>query len=141
MPALQFYDNRFTDGVFGTSEFGTAAFGGPAWAPVPIELHVPSDDVSDDGAEDPAEIVHRRYGVIVGARKYATIRRWRVSMRAVQRDTVESMRQFFRARRFWLLQDDDEAGRRVEVYWVGSFEPQNMRGGFFNLDFELEEIL
>lgn len=142
MPAFQLIDDRFVGGAFGTSPFGTDPFGGPEWAPWTLPtLQVPSDDVTADNRHMPAEVVHRRRGAVVGVRKFHETRRWHVFWDVLGLDAVEALKPFHSARTFYLLQDEDETGRKVIVYWGGEFEPQRLRGQYWRFDFMLEEVI
>lgn len=141
MPAFQLYEDQFSDGAFGINAFGTSSFGGPRKEPVTIELNWPSDELSEDGQEIIGEVVHRRFGMVVGARSYATARTWTCTMQGLRREQLEELRVFWRARTFLLLQDQDENGRQVNVYWPGDFQPTNQRGGYYDIQFPLEEII
>ena len=141
MAAFQLIGDQYSTGLFGTDGFGTSAFGGTAYTPYALELHVPADDVSEDNRKRAGRMEHRRYGILVGLRHYATARRWRIHMEAIQQADLNALMPYYEAGRFYLLQDEDETGRRVEVAWLGEFEPENLRGGFYNIDFMVEEIL
>lgn len=141
MAAFQLADDRFSSGLFGTDAFGTSAFGGTAWAPLTLELHLPGDDLSFDGRQHAAKIEHRRLGLLVGVRTFASGRLWRVVMQGKTQDEVDDLRPFHEAGEFYLLQDDDETGRRVLVSWLGDFDPVNQTGGWYDFDFQIEEII
>ena len=141
MPSFQIIEDLYGSGLWGTDAFGTSAFGGPDYPPWELPfLHTPSDDPAGDGRREYGEIEHRRLGLLVGSRKWKSSRRWRIVMEAVKQDTLDSLEAFAEARRFRLLQDDDETGRVVLVKWRGGFEPQPLRGGYYTIDFEIEEV-
>lgn len=141
MPAFQLATARYGNGAFGTDAFGTSAFGGSEWPPVTLSLHLPGDDLSFDGRQKSAKIEHRRLGILVGVRTFATARVWRVLMQGKTEDDVDELKPFHEAGEFYLLQDDDETGRRVLVSWIGEFEPQHHQGGWYDFDFQIEEVL
>ena len=127
---------------FGIAAFGTAAFGGlgNAWTLPP--LNVPSNEPSDEDWLAREEIVQRRRGAVVGARKYATQRKYRMAFSAADYDTIQSLKTYYNEGVFYLVPDEVNTPEvRVKVYWGGDFKPERLRGPYWRMEFTLEEVL
>lgn len=141
------------DGYFGTSAFGTTSFGMAITvnksgdftlksAPVTVPSLAPGSDRLDRKHRPvAAEKVHSRDGVIVGARLFTTRYRWRCVWRALTEAEMSSLRTFFLARKFYLLPYGTEELGAWVVRWTNSdFSPETIRGGYYNLQADLEEV-
>lgn len=150
-PAFQFIGDRWggaaaIEGEFGTSPFGQEYFGGDAYAPFELPTAmVESDELSHALHVKVGEIVHRRDGIIFGARKLAEVRLWLVRFMGESRATIEALLPYFQARRFYFLPDSDNPNTRYTVLWVEQeFRPEPHRGmedgGNYDLSFTIEEV-
>lgn len=128
---------------FGTAAFGTTGFGGAFGKPWDIpSLEVPSDNIADDDNIMTDDIVQRRRGIVVDVRHYDTARQWRIYWTAVDAPTKEKLKEFWKDRRFFLVQDPvNSPNKRIEVYWPGDFPARRRRGPYWEFDFTLEEVL
>ena len=145
-PAFQRTDDRFTDeGGYGSAPFGTSAFGGPAWEPLVLPtLEAPSDDIQASRRRFAAEIVHRRNGLIIGARKLAVARKWKLKFHALTTDVLDPFIPYFEDRFFWLLPYGADGATRIFVHWVEDEFGAKLvtgSGGLYDLEFEIEEAL
>ena len=141
-PAFQLHDGEAVTGEYGTSPYGQEPYGGSASTPYVLPtLQVPSDDLSDTSRRHLGRVVHRRYGVPVGSRVAYVQRRWFVVLEAVTEDVISELALYFEANNFRLLPDAD-GDAYIPVVWVeGDFEPQRLRGPFWNISFTIEEII
>lgn len=141
-PAFQLMDSTSdADGGYGTAPYGSGAYGGNEHEPYTLPpLQYPSDDLSTKRRKAHGAIVHRREGLIVGARKLASIGKWRVVLIAQNPEVADALQVFNEARIFWLL-PTGEGGSKIPVFWTSEeFAPERLRGGYVSLDFMIEEI-
>lgn len=142
-PAFQRIGNQF-DGT--SSGYGSAYgsdYGGLSYHPYKLpDLEVPSDDLRVRRRVRKHEIVHRREGAIIGARKFAETAAWDVAFHAIDEEDVDELAVFFGDREFWLLPYGDTTAPKIRVRWSGDeFPAKALRGGYFDLKFTIEEVL
>lgn len=132
-----------TTGEFGTSSYGTETYGGSDQ----IDAYVIPDP--EEGSDDlerafnwmVGENVHRRSGVVVGARKYAERRRWQIVYHQIPQADVDQLLGFFRARKFRFIPDATDEASYYTVRWVETeFTARQRRGGPYRLQFTIEEV-
>lgn len=130
-------------GEYGTSSYGSEAYGGSSQQdvfviPTPQEG---SDDLERSFHRFVGEIVHRRAGVIVGARTYAEVGRWRIQYQQIEQADLDKFLPFFRARRFLFIPDTLDETAYYTVHWLeDEFVARQRRGGPYQLQFTIEEV-
>lgn len=141
-PAFVMIGDRFGGSTgFGISAFGPAPFGGPDWPAVELPSYqLGSDSLQKVLRRAAAEIIHRRNGIPVEVRPFATLHRWAVNFSLIPEADVVALGAFFDARVFRLLPNGNPAEYR-RVHWLGEeFAPVYIKPGFYSLAFELEEF-
>jgi len=141
-PAYQLQGNAYEDfGALGTSPLGTGPLGGNLHRPVPVPtVYLGSDDLRERERVDRAGPEHFRHGVLVDARTWAEVGRWNVVHRGLTATEVAALRSFWQARIFNLLPTGDVMGVAIPVIWkTREWNPKRIRGGRYELQYELEE--
>ncbi len=140
-PSFQLIDPTFSGGEYGTS-YGDSPYGGPYGEPFVLPaLQYPSDDLQGNGQRITGEIEHKRHGFIVGRRKWASTRRWHLYFRAQEQDIIDSFEVFYLIRKFWMQPWGGDTGG-VVVHWMQKkFDPDPLRGGYYDLKFDIEEAV
>lgn len=141
-PAYQLQGFAYeTSGALGSAPLGTSPLGGSVYPPVPVPtVYLGSDDLRIRDRIDRAGPEHFRHGVLVGARTWAEVSRWNVVHRGLMPAQVAALRVFWQARIFNLLPTGDVMGTSIPVIWkTREFAPRRIRGGRYELEYELEE--
>lgn len=142
MIAFQLDFEETTDG-FGIQPFGTSDFGGgaPALLALP-DPEIDSDDWRAKVRQRIGESVHRRDGLIIGARVSSVRGVWRFVWKHRDRAFVDSLIPYHSARRFRFLPDSTQEGTYFLVHWVETDfpEPGVKRGGLFDVALTLQEV-
>ena len=143
-PAYQLHGEKIPgagSGALGTSELGTSPLGGNVHTPVPVpSLYIGSDDMRTKLRVERAGPEHRRHGVLIGARTWAEIGRWKAVHHGLTAAEVASLRTFYTAMFFRLLPTGDVMGAAIPVIWTTrEFNARQIRGGRYDLEYELEE--
>lgn len=141
-PAYQLQGNAYeTSGALGTAPLGTCPLGGNLYPPVPVPTqYLGSDDLRVRDRIDRAGPEHYRHDVLVSARTWAEVARWKVVHRGLQAAQVADLRVFYQARIFNLLPTGSVMDTAIPVIWrTREFAPQRIRGGLYQLEYELEE--
>lgn len=124
--------------------YGDSPYGGSGYPVLVLpDLEAPSDDLQASRRPVAAEIVHRRNGMIIGARKFAVWRKWKLNFHAFPTDVIDPFLPYFEDRFFWLLPFGADGATRIYVHWIGDeFNAKLITGsgGLYDLDFEIEEV-
>lgn len=142
---FQHEDARFASGaIFGTGAFGTAAFGGGDWPIVALpENEQPGDDTGRPLRRRWGGTVHRRHGIVVGRRTWYSGKVWSFVFTGQDVAFMESLRDFFEAKRFRFLPDVTIETAFYRVIWSGDeFHPEPMQAtNEYTIRFEIEEAV
>lgn len=137
-PAFQLIPSLAASGWYG-SDYGGSPYGGSAPLPYTFRLHHPSDDLAGNGRPIIGEVRHKRLGIIVGGRRWARARVWRVAQRAINQEALDAFAVFHDSRKF-LVHYLGYGGPTNTVWWIDDqFTYTRLRGGYYNLDFEIQE--
>ena len=137
-------DEAATGGEYGTpGDYGTDPYGGTQqglkYVLPPNEI--PGDDPTRDDHWLLGESQLRRQGRLLGARKWDEWRVWDFRFTLLETGDLDSLWQFFSARRFKFLKDALEEETFIESHWIGTaFNPRSRRGGYYELTFSIEEM-
>ena len=140
-PAFQLIEDKYAEsGAYGVAAYGTGRYGGEDYPEVYLPaLSAGSDDLAKSNHKSRATMTVSREGVIIGARKWTTRRKWNVKLQHIEQDDLDDLITFWNAERFRMLPNGG-GGQIVNVRWVdGEFKPTDLRGGYFNLELNLEE--
>ena len=131
------------DAGFGLVPFGTTSFGGTSGQIYTLPaLEVPSTDPVEEDWIVRDEVVHRRRGAVVGARRYTTRRKYRMNWAALPIEDIQALRTWYETGQFYVVGDEVYAPEsKVKVLWVGEFNPERLRGPYWRLELVLEEVL
>lgn len=141
-PAFQLIELRTSvSGAFGTAPFGTSPFGGNQWPPFELpRVQLGSDNLKRTIRHGVGDIVHRKHGQVVSARKAADWGVWSVNYKVILEPALDELWVFCQARVFKLLPSGD-TGSFVKVYWTDTkFDPQLLGNGKYTLSFTIEEV-
>lgn len=140
---FQLDDQTGTSGAFGQAPFGTCPFGGQDSQvyTLPI-LHVGSDYPQQEDHRRVGEVVHRRHGLLIGARKWGEARLWRFVWEIIAQADITELKTFWQARRFRFIPDIDLSQVYHIVYWVErDFAPKTLKAGWYSFSLTIEEIV
>lgn len=104
------------------------------------QYHVGSDDLTRTDHIRVGEVAHRRDGILLGTRKYATRYVWKVVYTALATSYLISFKYFFDVRIFRLLPDHLDESTYYVVHWVEpEFHPISLRGNWWKFEFTIEQ--
>lgn len=120
---------------------------GPTNSAVALTLPTPQLGSDPDGyTRDHGEIVHERYGLVVGARTWARVRRFRLVYAAIPEATVWSIRSQLSYRTLYYYTDTGSLTSVHVKVADGTFSPSYVGPGpggtgIWACSFELQEIV
>lgn len=137
-PAFQLIGSLVASGWYGES-YGDTPYGGTSPLPFSFVPHVPSDNLEGEGRRPVAGTRHERFGLRIGGRKWYQGALWHVAQMAIDEATLEAFAVYYSAQKFLLLPTGLGGAQRT-VYWVQDrFDYSSLRGGYYNLEFDIQE--
>jgi hypothetical protein len=131
------------EGEYGTSPYGQEDYGGSdtGYKYVLPDNEIPGDDPTRDDHRIVGEVEHRRAGILLGARKFASKRLWVFHFGDLGDSDVDSLVQFWDARRFKFMPDAYAEETYYTVHWIQKeFHPVPQRGTRYAVEFTIEEV-
>lgn len=141
-PAYQLISDTPMSGGYGTIPYGSGSYGITGEIPLTVpQLNYGSDDLTQRYRRRRYGPRHERDEAIIGQRTWTARARWRVVHKSILAEEVAALQVYYDAQIFRLLPTGNPSDSAIRVAWVTeSFDPQPLRGGTFDLEYELEEL-